>query len=84
MARAGEPNLKHPHRFRGDVNAALNRLVGEGLISGYRTNLQAREKPERLEVTVTAGSVRMWNLEDQIRRALSELHHDVLVTIESG
>ena len=82
MARAGEPNLKHPHRYRGDVNFALNQLVEEGLIAKYRTNLQSREKPEWLEVTVAAGTAQVWTLEERVRQALAPLHHDVRVPIE--
>lgn len=40
----------------GDVNAVLNRLVSEGVISGFRTNrAEAGASGAALHVTVTTG-----------------------------
>jgi hypothetical protein len=38
----------------GDINAALNRLVGEGTITGFKTNLGERGASGGLHVIVTA------------------------------
>jgi hypothetical protein len=39
----------------GDLNARLNRLVREGVISGFRTNLATRPDPADLAIIVTPG-----------------------------
>jgi hypothetical protein len=42
--------------LRGDVNVALNRLVAEGTIAGFRTNFGSTEPQMGLHVIVTPGS----------------------------
>jgi hypothetical protein len=39
----------------GDLNARLNRLVREGVISGFRTNLATRPDVSTLMITVAPG-----------------------------
>ncbi len=41
----------------GDVNAALNRLVREGVITGFRTNLADPDRGPDLRITATAPVV---------------------------
>lgn len=41
----------------GDVNAALNRLVREGVITGFRTNLADPARGPDLRITATAPVV---------------------------
>jgi hypothetical protein len=42
-------------RSWGALNARLNRLVREGVIAGFRTNLAARPGPGSLTVAVVPG-----------------------------
>ena len=39
----------------GDLNARLNRLVREGVISGFRTNLASRPDPSMLAISIAPG-----------------------------
>jgi hypothetical protein len=39
----------------GDLNARLNRLVRDGVISGFRTNLATRPDLSSLRITVAPG-----------------------------
>ena len=78
-----KPGFRHPKRFRGDVNVALNRLVGEGVIASYRTNIHGQARPERLEVTVdpSAEDKPAETIEATVREALAPLHQDVAVVV---
>ena len=40
----------------GDLNARLNRLVRQGVISGFRTNLASRPDPASLTIAVVPGA----------------------------
>jgi hypothetical protein len=41
----------------GDINSVLNRLVREGVITGFSTNLSRRSEPVALHVVATAPVV---------------------------
>ena len=66
----------------GDINAALNRLVREGVITGFKTNRGEKSLDSALRVSVTTGpdgdpeSVR-----SQIMTVLTPLDDEVTVTV---
>ena len=77
----------------GDVNAALNRLVREGVITGFRTNLADPARGPELRVAATAPVVLDANAADydgaaveSVRQAvasrLGSLVEEACVTIE--
>ena len=65
----------------GDVNATLNRLVREGVISGFRTN-RGDKSSTGLHVTVTPGAdARPEDLKARIMSVLTPLDDEVTVTV---
>jgi hypothetical protein len=81
-AQARPPRARKSARSWGDINLTLNRLVREGIISGFKTNLSSPDRISGLSVMITtnpAGPV------DEIKaRVLSDLEaliDDVTVTV---
>jgi len=71
--------------LRGDINAVLNRLVREGVISAFETNLGARAEPHGVRVIVTPTSA---SNREVVRRtvadALSAQAEHITVTVKPG
>ncbi|HEX2135581.1 MAG TPA: hypothetical protein VHG30_06685 [Microvirga sp.] len=72
----------------GDVNVAMNRLVAEGVIARFGTNLAARRPLLALHVVVsppgpvdTEGAERIRGL---VAAALEPLTEDVTVTVDQS
>jgi hypothetical protein len=63
----------NPHRYRGDVAQALNRLVATGRIGSFRTNLTSGVPPEHLEVHVVPIPGQESGVEEEVLRALGTL-----------
>ena len=70
-------------KLQGDINAILTPIVRDGLITGFRTNLQGRGPDDELVVSVTAPKAEeidgTW---DRIRQALETLPVDVVIRID--
>jgi hypothetical protein len=70
----------------GDLNARLNRLVREGVISGFRTNLASRPDPSELAIVVMPGRDSVAIPADALRRhigaALAGIAPDAAITVE--
>ncbi len=70
-------------KLHGDINAILNPLVREGLITGFRTNLQDREPEDELVVSVTAPKAdEIDGTWDRIKQALETLPVDVVIRVD--
>jgi hypothetical protein len=52
----------------GSVNAVLNRLVREGVITGFRTNIADRQSALGLHVVITAAGVQDRERAEDVRR----------------
>ena len=61
----------------GDVNAALNRLVREGVITGFRTNLANPERGSELLVAATAPVVLDSSAAEYDRAAVESVRQEV-------
>ena len=82
-ARLAPRRLRRTGRTRswGDVNLTLNRLVREGLLTGFKTNLSSPDR-DGLKVAITPASG--GGAEEARRRVeddLSALVGEVMVTI---
>jgi DNA-binding Lrp family transcriptional regulator len=70
----------------GAINAALNRLVSEGVITGFKTNLADRKTALALHVIVQAENVSDANGAETVRKqvlaVLDELGEDATVTVD--
>jgi hypothetical protein len=70
----------------GDLNARLNRLVREGVISGFRTNLADRPDLSQLAVVVIPGRDSLATHPEDLRRhigaALAGIAPDAAITVE--
>ena len=74
------PDRRRPH---GSINAILNPMVREGLITGFRTNLQGRETDDEIVVTVTAPKAdEIDGTWDRVRQALETLPVDVVIRVD--
>ncbi len=70
-------------RVRGKVNVVLNRLMREGVISGFRTNFDNQGKAASPHVTVTVAEGK--SLEDMqvlVMNAVMEVAVGINVTVE--
>lgn len=66
----------------GDINAALNRLVREGVIAGFKTNRGDKSHLQGLRVNVVPGAGGdIEGIRSQILAVLSPLDDEVTVTI---
>jgi hypothetical protein len=73
----------------GDLNARLNRLVREGIISSFRTNLATRPEPSQLAVAVTPGATASPpSADEELRRrvaaALAAVAPHAAITVEDS
>ena len=69
--------------LHGDINAILNPLVRDGLITGFRTNLQDREPEDELVLSVTAPKAdEIDGTWDRVRQALETLPVDVMIRVD--
>lgn len=70
----------------GAINAALNGLVRDGVITAFRTNLAQPATPFGLHVIVTAegvdGDARAEEVRRQVLAALDALGEDATVTVD--
>jgi hypothetical protein len=70
----------------GAINAALNRLVSEGVITGFKTNLADRKTALALHVIVQAENVADAKGAEAVRKqvlaVLDELGEDATVTVD--
>ena len=70
----------------GAINAALNRLVHDGVITGFKTNLADRKAALGLHVIVTAENVadaaRAEAVRRQVLEVLDGLGEDATVTVD--
>ncbi len=70
----------------GTINAALNRLVSEGVITGFKTNLADRKAALGLHVIVQTADASDPKAIEAVRRqvlaALDELGEDATVTVD--
>ena len=70
--------------LRGDVNAILNRLVREGVISAFQTNFGTPAEAYGVHVIVTPASV---TDREAVRRAVAQaldsLSEQVTVTVKA-
>ena len=78
------PRAKKPARSWGDINLTLNRLVREGVISGFKTNLSSPDRTSGIQVAITAPNQDP-EQEAEIRRRVSgdleALIDDVEITV---
>lgn len=69
----------------GDINAALNRLVREGVIAGFKTNRGEKSHDTGLHVSVTpAADDDAESVRDRIMSVLEPLDDEVTVTVTVG
>jgi len=70
--------------LRGDVNAILNRLVREGVISAFQTNFGTPAEAYGVHIIITPGSA---TDRDGVRRAvaaaLDGLSEQVTITVKA-
>ena len=70
----------------GSINAVLNRLVREGVITAFKTNIADRRSALGLHVIVTAPTAddraKAEAVRRQVARALALLNEGVTVTID--
>lgn len=71
----------------GDVNVALNRLVREGVITGFKTNLAQPDRSGGLHVIAGApvadtDEEAAEAVRDRVMRELSRVTEEATVTIE--
>jgi hypothetical protein len=70
-------------KLQGDINALLNPMVRDGLITGFRTNLQGRGPDDELVVSVTASKAdEIDGTWDRVRQALEMLPVDVMIRVD--
>ncbi len=70
-------------KLHGSINAILNPLVRDGLITGFQTNLQDREPEDEIVVTVTAPKAdEIDGTWDRVRQALETLPIDVVIRVD--
>ena len=75
----------------GDLNARLNRLVRQGVISGFRTNLATRPDPRSLTIVVVPGTAApklpgegsaAEAVRDRVRAVLAGIAPDAAISVE--
>ncbi len=70
-------------KLHGDINALLNPIVRDGLITGFRTNLQGRGPDDELVVAVTAPKAdEIDGTWDRVRQALDRPPADVVIRVD--
>ena len=68
----------------GDINAALNRLVREGVITGFKTNRGDKSHQDGLHVSVVPGtSGDVEGIRSQILAVLTPLDDEVTVSVNA-
>lgn len=69
----------------GDINAALNRLVREGVIAGFKTNRGEKSHDGGLHVSVTPkADDDVDGVKSRIMSVLTPLDEDVTVTVSTA
>ena len=70
----------------GSINAVLNRLVREGVITSFKTNIADRQSALGLHVIVTAPAAEEHTIAEEVRRRVSgeleALAEGVTVTVD--
>ncbi len=70
-------------KLHGDINALLNPIVRDGLITGFQINLQGREPEDEIVVTVIAPKAdEIDGTWDRVRQALEPLPVDVVIRVD--
>jgi hypothetical protein len=68
---------------RGLINVALNGLVSDGVIAGFRTNYATRDEPDQLTITVTSPSgARQESIRAKVQQALAEVGKGAKIAVE--
>lgn len=70
--------------LRGDVNAILNRLVREGVISAFQTNFGTPAEAYGVHVIITPGSATDGErVRRTVSQALENLSEQVTITVKA-
>ena len=70
--------------LRGDVNAILNRLVREGVISAFQTNFGTPAEAYGVHVIITPGSATdRERVRSIVAQALQNLSEQVTITVKA-
>ncbi len=75
--------MVYPRSLRGDINAILNRLVSDGAIKGFSTNLFEKPVPEQPLATIAVH--RREDAEVAYRKvtqALEPLSQHIIVSVD--
>ena len=68
---------------RGLINVALNGLVSNTVIAGFRTNYATRDEPDQLQITVTSPSgARQESIRAKVQQALAEVGKGAKIVVE--
>jgi hypothetical protein len=82
-SQAARPRARKPARSWGDINLTLNRLVREGVIQGFKTNLSSPDRTAGLSVTITLPSDSAVDpIRDRVSEELEALVEGVVVTVD--
>ncbi len=75
--------MPYGRKLHGDINALLNPMVRDGLITGFRTNLQDRAPDDEIVVSVTAPKAdEIDGTWDRVKQALDRLPVDVVIRVD--
>ncbi len=75
--------MPYGRKLHGDINALLNPMVRDGLITGFRTNLQDRAPDDEIVVSVTAPRAdEIDGTWDRVKEALEPLPVDVVIRVD--
>ena len=81
--RAKPERARKSARSWGDINLALNRLVREGVISAFKTNLSSPDRTSGLSVMITpAPGSDIDAAKARVASDLEVLIEDAVVTVE--
>jgi hypothetical protein len=70
-------------RSWGDINLTLNRMVREGVISKFKTNLSSPDRSSGLTVAITPGATGgVEEIRERVAAELEALVEGVVVTIQ--
>jgi hypothetical protein len=81
--RAKPERARKSARSWGDINLTLNRLVREGIISAFKTNLSSPDRTSGLTVNITpAPGTDIEAAKTRVMSDLEVLIEDAVVTVE--
>jgi hypothetical protein len=68
---------------RGLINVALNGLVSNGVIAGFKTNYATKEEPDQLQITITSPSgAPEKSIRAKVLQALGEVGEGAKIILE--